>query len=143
MGTQCPKCGGHHTQAISAVVQSGTTQSTGSMTGIGVGTDSVGTFVGMSNSTSQTILASRFAAPKKPKKLEMIAGSVLVLATSPWLFSKTPLAFISLGLAAWLAWEIFVFRKRNKEYQARLPDWQWMYKSCSYCHSCTNVFPNS
>ena len=37
MGYKCPKCGGEHTQAIRAVLQSGTTYSTGAVNGMGLG----------------------------------------------------------------------------------------------------------
>ena len=105
MAITCPKCGSDHTQAIRAVLQSGTTYSTGSINGMGLGTSGAGVFSGTSSSTSQTTLAARFAPPKKPKKLEMIAGGVLALAATPWLFSKSPLMVISLGLLLWWAWE--------------------------------------
>lgn len=141
MGIQCPRCGSDHTQAIRAVIQSGTTYSTGSVVGVGLSTDGAGTFTGTSAGTSQTALAARFSQPKKPKKLEMIAGGVLALAATPWLFSKSPLMAISLGLLAWWAWEVRAYMKRNKRYQEDYPTWKKMYDHGFYCHSCTNAFP--
>ena len=61
MGYKCPKCGGENTQAIRAVLQSGTTYSTGVVNGMGLGTDGAGVFAGNTSSTSQTHLAARFA----------------------------------------------------------------------------------
>ncbi|WP_162175019.1 hypothetical protein [Paraburkholderia mimosarum] len=136
MATKCPKCGSDHTQAIRAVLQAGTTYSTGSINGMGLGTDGAGVFTGTSSSMSQTTLAARFAPPKKPKKLEMIAGGVLALASTPWLFSKSPLMAISLGLLAWWAWEIRAYMKRNKEYQERFPVWKTFNDRGYLCNQC-------
>lgn len=140
MGTQCPNCGGNHTQAIRAVIQAGTTYSNGSVVGVGVGTSGAGTFAGSSSTTSQTTLAARFSEPKKPKKLEMIAGGIMSVATSPWLFSKTPLAFITIGLVAWWAWETRAYLKRSKRYAEHYPVWKNMYDYGYYCHACGNAF---
>ncbi len=140
MATTCPKCGSDHTQAIRAVLQSGTTYSTGAVNGMGLGTGGAGVFSGTSSNTSQTHLAARFAEPKKPKKLEMIAGAVMSLATSPWLFSKEPLAFITLGIMAWWAWEIRAYMKRNKEYQERFPVWKTFNDRGYLCHGCGSSF---
>lgn len=90
MAITCPKCGGTHTQSIKAITQAGTTYSTGSMSGVGLGTDGAAVFTGSSSNTSQTGLAARFAPPKKPKKLESIAGGILALAATPWLFQQKP-----------------------------------------------------
>lgn len=141
MAIICPKCGGTHTQSIKAITQAGTTYSTGSMSGVGLGTDGAAVFTGSSSNTSQTALAARFAPPKKPKKLESIAGGILALATTPWLFSKTPLMVIPLGLLAWWAWEVRAFMKRNKQYQEEYPIWKNMQAHGFYCHSCANAFP--
>lgn len=84
--------------------------------------------------------AYRFAPPKKPKKLEIIAGAIMSLATSPWLFSKEPLAFITLGIMAWWAWEIRAYMKRNKEYQERLPVWKAFNDRGYLCHGCGSSF---
>lgn len=141
MTIQCPKCGGTHTQGIRAVLQSGTTYSTGAVNGMGLGTDGAGVFAGTTSNTSQTHLAARFAEPKKPKKLEIIAGAVMSLATSPWLFSKEPLAFITLGIMAWWAWEIRAYMKRSKVYKKSYPIWKNMQDYGYYCHTCANAFP--
>jgi hypothetical protein len=87
----------YHVQSIKAILQSGTTYSTGSVIGVDAGTDGAGVFSGNSSNTSQTALAARFSQPRKPKKLEMIGGTVMALATSSWLFSKGPLVFLQLG----------------------------------------------
>lgn len=140
MGIQCAQCGSHHVQSIKAILQSGTTYSTGSVIGVGAGTDGAGVFSGSSSNTSQTALAARFSPPKKPKKLEMIAGTVMALATSPWLFSKGPLAFFNLAILAWLAWEIHVFMKRNKRYQEDYPKWKALHDNGFFCHRCGTTF---
>jgi len=136
MGMQCPKCGSDHVQAIRTVLQSGTTYSTGSFNGVGLGTDGSGVFSGSSNGTSQTHLAARFNPPKKPKKLEMIAGGVLTLATTPWLFSKSLLMAISLGLLAWWAWEVRTYMKRHKEYVRDYAVWNAYNHGGYLCHRC-------
>ena len=51
MSIQCPKCGSDHIQSIRAVLQSGTTYSTGSVVGVGVGTNGAGTFGGTTSNT--------------------------------------------------------------------------------------------
>ena len=140
MGIQCPKCGGDHVQSIKAILQSGTTYSTGSVIGVGAGTDGAGVFSGSSSNTSQTALAARFSQPKKPKKVEMIAGAVMALATSPWLFSKSPLVFFNLAILAWLAWEIHIFMKRNKRYQEDYPKWKALHDNGFFCHRCGETF---
>lgn len=139
MGIQCPKCGSDHVQSIKAVLQSGTIYSTGSMTGVGLGTDGAGVFAG-SGSTSQTTLAARFSPPKKPKKLEIITDGILSLATSPWLFSKSPLMAVSIGVIVWWAWEVRAYIKRCKKYRMDYPVWKNMHDHGFCCHRCTNVF---
>ncbi len=140
MGIQFPKCGSEHVQSIKAVLQSRTVYNTGSINGIGLGTSGAGVFAGNSISTSQTMLPARFAPPKKPSKIEIIAGGVLALAASPWLFSKSPLMFISLGLLAWWAWEACSFTKKNKQYQKDYPVWKAFYNNAYLCHHCGNYF---
>jgi len=140
MAIKCPKCSSEKTQSVRAILQSGTTYSTGSMTGMGLGTDGAGVFSGSSSSTSQTHLAARFAPPKKPKKLEIIAGGILSLASSPWLFSGTPLMAISIGLIALWAWELRSYSKKNKKYQQEYPIWQSLHSNGFYCHTCANAF---
>lgn len=141
MAIQCPKCESDQVQSIKAITQSGTTYSTGSIVGIGVGTTGAGTFGGTTASTSQTTLAARFSPPKKPKKLEIIAGAVMSLATSPWLFSKSPLMAITIGIMLWWAWEIRAYKKRDKIYNEQYPIWKNMQDYGYYCHRCANTFP--
>ncbi len=140
MAIVCPKCGSTHTQAIRAARQAGTTYTTGSINGMGLGTGGADVLTGTSSNTSQTELAVRFSPPQKPKKLEMIAGGIFSLATSPWLFSKQPLTIISLGMLAWWAWEIRVYQKRNKEYQERLPVWKTFNDRGYFCNGCASSF---
>ncbi|MHA6851680.1 hypothetical protein [Ralstonia pseudosolanacearum] len=140
MGIQCPKCSSDNVQSIRAVLQSGTTYSTGSIVGVGVGTDGAGTFGGSTASTSQTSLAARFSPPKKPKKLEIISGAVMSLATSPWLFSKTPLMAITIGIILWWVWEILAYKKRDKKYKEEYPIWKNMHDHGYYCHRCSYTF---
>ena len=66
MEIQCPKCGGSHVQAVKVILQTGTTHSSGSVTGMGVGTNGGGAFVGTSYGSSQTTLASGFSMTRKP-----------------------------------------------------------------------------
>ncbi len=141
MSIQCPKCGSDHIQSIRAVLQSGTTYSTGSVVGVGVGTNGAGTFGGTTSNTSQTTLAARFSPPKKPKKLEIIAGAIMSLATSPWLFSKSPLMAITIGIILWWLWEIRAYKKRDKIYKEQYPIWKNMQDYGYYCHRCGNAFP--
>ncbi|WP_413458991.1 hypothetical protein [Herbaspirillum huttiense] len=141
MAIQCPKCGSDQVQSVKAILQSGTTYSTGSVSGVGLGTDGAGVFTGSSSSTSQTTLAARFSPPKKPKKLEIIAGAVMSLATSAWLFSKSPLMAISIGIILWWAWEIRAYKKRDKKYKDEYPVWKNMHDHGFYCHRCANAFP--
>ena len=140
MAIQCPKCGSDQVQSIRAILQSGTTYTTGAINGMGLGTAGAGVFTGTSTSTSQTTLAARFSPPKKPRKLEIIAGGVLSLAVSPWIFSKSPLVAISLGLIAWWAWDIYAYMKRDKKYKEEYPIWKNLHEHGFYCHRCANVF---
>ena len=140
MTIQCPKCGSDQVQSVRAILHSGTTFTTGSVSGVGVGTNGAGTFAGTGSSTSQTTLAARFSPPKKPSKLEVIGGTVLGLATSPFLFSGSPLAFLSLAILAWLAWEVRAYMKRDKKYKNEYPMWKNLHDHGFYCHRCASTF---
>ncbi|MGA4332311.1 hypothetical protein ACI2U6_16440 [Ralstonia nicotianae] len=140
MGIKCVKCAGEQVQSIRTVLQAGTTYSTGSVSGVGVGTNGFGAFAGATHSTSQTNLAMRFSPPKKPKKLESIAGVILSLLTSPWLFSKTPLMAISIGFILWTVYEFRKFSRLNKKYQEEYPVWRKFHDEGFLCHTCGTSF---
>jgi predicted nucleic-acid-binding Zn-ribbon protein len=143
MAIQCPKCGGEHVQAVKVILQSGTSFSSGTMTGLGVGTEGVGTYVGTSSGTSQTTLAARFSAPKKPALWAEIAIGLIALATSPWLAAHGPDAgfrYASLAVWAFFAYSFWGYRKKSAAYKVYYPKWKAMYDSGFFCHKCGNTF---
>ncbi|QBP73855.1 hypothetical protein E2K99_01995 [Herbaspirillum huttiense] len=142
MGIQCPKCSGENVQAIRAILQSGTTFSSGTVTGIGVG-DGSGVFVGTTSGTSQTTLASRFSAPKKPSKLEVIGTGVMALASSPWLAANGPdVMWRYMNLAFWavFAWFVWSYRKKSADYKEKYPKWKALHDNGYYCHRCGTAY---
>lgn len=140
MSIQCPHCSSEHVQSIKAIRQSGTSYSSGSMSGVGLSADGGGVFTGSGSSINQTALAARFAPPAKPKKLEIIAGGVLSAACSPFLLSKSPLMILSLGMLAWWAWEIRAYRQRDQKYKEQYPHWKELHDHGFYCHRCAHSF---
>lgn len=142
MGIQCSKCGDEHVQAISVILQSGTSFTSSTMTGVGVGSGAGG-FVGNANSTSQTTLASRFRPPKKPALWVEVANGILALAFSPFLQARGPDAgWRYLSMAAWsyFAFSVWSYRKKSAAYSEQYPKWKAMYDSGFFCHRCGNTF---
>lgn len=144
MEMKCPKCGGQHVQAVRVILQSGTTFSNGSVTGVGLG-DGAGVFAGTTSGINQTTLAARFSPPKKPSKVEMIGAGVMALASSPWLAASGPDAmwrYLNLALWATFAWFVWSYRKKSAVYKERYPNWKAMHDNGFYCHRCgTSYFP--
>ncbi len=75
MGIQCPKCGSDHVQSVRVILDSGTSLSSGTVTGVGVGSGATG-YVGTMNGVSQTSLAQRFSPPRKPALWAVFAHAV-------------------------------------------------------------------
>ena len=101
MGIQCPKCGSDHVQSVRVILDSGTSLSSGTVTGVGVGSGATG-YVGTVNGVSKTNLAHRFSPPKKPALWAVFALGVLPLVSSPWLAASGPDAiFRYMNLALW------------------------------------------
>lgn len=143
MGIQCPKCGSEHVQAVKVILQTGTTHSSGSVTGVGGGTDGGGAFVGISYGSSQTTLASRFSTPRKPALWAEIAIGLIALATSPWLAAHGPDAgfrYASLAVWAFFAYSFWGYRKKSAAYKDQYPKWKALYDSGFFCHKCGNAF---
>jgi predicted RNA-binding Zn-ribbon protein involved in translation (DUF1610 family) len=143
MGILCPKCGGEHVQAVKVIVQTGTTYSSGTVSGVAVGTDGAGTFVGTSNGSSQTTLASRFNMPRKPALWPEIAIGLITLATSPWLAAHGPDAgfrYMSLAVWAFFAYSFLGYRKKLAAYKDYYPKWKAMYDSGFFCNKCGNTY---
>lgn len=143
MGILCPKCGGEHVQAVSVILQSGTSFNSGTVTGLGVGTGGAGTFVGTSNGTSQTTLASRFSPPKKPALWAEIAIGIIALAFSPMLGASGPDAgwrYLSMAVWAFFAYSFWGYMKKSSVYKEQYPKWKAMYDSGFFCHRCGNTF---
>jgi ribosomal protein S27AE len=142
MGMQCPKCGGDHVQAVRAILQSGTSFSSGIVSGVGAGSGG-GMFVGTTSGTSQTTLAARFSPPKKPTRGLMIFMGIVALATSPWLQANGPdVGFKYANMAIWLLLAYFVwsYRKESAVYKKQYPVWKAMHDDGFYCHRCGHAY---
>lgn len=142
MGIQCPKCGSDHVQAVRVILQSGTTFSSGTVTGIGVGSDAMG-YVGTTSGISKTNLAARFSPPIKPALWPVFAQGGLALATSPWLAASGPdvgWRFMSLALWAVFAHAVWGYRKKSAKYKDEYPNWKALHDGGYYCHRCGNTY---
>jgi hypothetical protein len=122
MGIQCPKCGGEHVQAIRVILQSGTSFSNGTVTGVGVGDGATG-YVGTVSSTSKTTLAARFSPPIQPALWPVVAQGAIALASSPWLQAHGPdvgWRYLSLALWANLAHSVWSYRRKSAAYKVEI-----------------------
>jgi hypothetical protein len=143
MGLKCPNCGSDHTQAVSAVVQSGTSFSSGIVTGIGIGTGGVGAGVGTTTSISKTNLAARFSAPDKPTKIPTIILGLAAFGSTPWLQATgSDVGFRYASMVVWLIFLLIVAKdwKGWKTYNEYKRIWEPLYSKGFYCHSCDKSF---
>ncbi len=142
MGIQCPKCGSDHVQSVRVILDSGTSLSSGTVTGVGVGSGATG-YVGTVNGVSKTNLAHRFSPPKKPALWAVFALGVLPLVSSPWLAASGPdVAFRYMNLALWavFAHAVWSYRKKSAVYKVEFPKWKALYDSGFFCHRCGHTF---
>lgn len=138
MTMNCANCTSDNTQTIKAILASGTTFSSGTVSGTFVGT-SAGVVTGTAHHQSLTALASRFSRPQKPSKMEIIGGGVLTLAFSPFLGAGVPWVILPLAVGAWWLWEAKKYREKSREYQENYPKWKQLHDHGIYCHRCGSV----
>ncbi|WP_156970657.1 hypothetical protein [Andreprevotia chitinilytica] len=143
MAVQCPKCGGNHTQAIRVVVQSGTSMSSGVVTGVGIGTGGVGVGLGTTTSISKTSLAAKFSQPDKPTIAPTVVLGLAALGSTPWLQAHGPdVGFRYASIGVWLIF-LFILRrdfKQWKEYREYHKIWEPLYTKGFHCNECGFAF---
>ncbi|MFT4242173.1 MAG: hypothetical protein QM569_07805 [Acidovorax sp.] len=143
MALHCPQCDSENVQAVRVILDSGTSFNSGTVTGVAVGSNGGGTFVGTSGSTSQTTLAARFSPPVKPALWAVIALGLLPLVTSPWLAASGPDAawrYMNLALWAVFAHAVWSYRRKSAAYKEHLPKWKALHDHGFFCHRCGHTF---
>lgn len=158
MDLSCPKCKSDSTQKITAIVDNGTTHSTGRSSSVGIATTGrgfgVGSAVTTSSSVSKTALATKFARPKPKPKVYPIAGTIFLMLLVGWIPSSVVASILGGGTFAGLigfltfggtSYLLFKFLAKKalaiKEYNTNLyprllHDWE----NGFFCHRCEAVF---
>jgi hypothetical protein len=137
----CPKCNSENTQRLSAIVDSGTSQSrsvsVGSFGGSFGGTAGFGTTSSSTNTTTQSTLAKKLAAPRKRATVLLLIGFGFLMLIAWGMFGK----FLGLLAAAGIGYFAFIKYRKNCAFNAdELPGLLDGWNRSFYCHRCENVF---
>lgn len=160
MAIQCPKCDSDNVQSVKAILEGGTTRSTGHYSGYVAGAGTSGTVgggyaSGTTYNTSRTDLASRFSPPEEPLALwkVIIMGLFIIpLGLIGFLLGADAFSghYPQYGYMGYLfgffmlllfSWAVFTRVKMKKKYQEFYPGWKKMYEHGYYCHRCAATFP--